>query len=436
MHPNFKATRATLIDLLRQMEVNIPRGTKLDVEELEKKLKNALDDSQDITLFPGLFDQDGFVNLDSFPTYPSSRNSTPKLEDEIRRHTFGEALEVRRRELSGKNQHVHPKTQALYDLRQTLMIIARHCQEGNHSMMIRDTEDTSSICLRVLEVRKIAPETPLFLVLYTHELRNQMPLNGLAWLDDLSHQVSEINTITASLNEQHLLLRLLAQNARRISPVLERAKTNTEQAFNLTFILPVGPLSSSGRDRLGVDAPDACAVCGASTTLNCSGCRSIRYCTAAHSKEDWKDHKSVCQTLKGATWLQFHYDPKKLVSQQGNPVFFTNLNNNGVCQGPRKHIPKISDSSASVPNPYGSAPFILKFQVEPNLPINVYDQTREVQLGLLRQLCDPGVFETLVTLCQQKGFKGRKVYLWARRKSELEFLVAVDRLPNQQNIPW
>jgi len=129
---------------------------------------------------------------------------------------------------------------------------------------------------KVLEVRKVAPQTPLFLVLYNHDLKAHWPVRGLEWVQEL---VGAVPFINATVSEQHLLLRLLDRNARRVSPSLRRERKSTEKHFSLSFLLPVGPLSSNARDVMSVEAPESCAVCGKQTNSHCGGCRAIRYCS-------------------------------------------------------------------------------------------------------------------------------------------------------------
>ncbi|KAH3745312.1 hypothetical protein Pelo_13314 [Pelomyxa schiedti] len=39
-----------------------------------------------------------------------------------------------------------------------------------------------------------------------------------------------------------------------------------------------------------------CAVCGATTTLRCSRCKSVHYCSSAHQKQHWPTHKKSCNS--------------------------------------------------------------------------------------------------------------------------------------------
>lgn len=101
----------------------------------------------------------------------------------------------------------------------------------------------------------------------------------------------------------------------------------------------------------------------------------------------------------------------------------------------------LRDPSEGVPpNEHGSQPFPLKIQ----RPIGdtaesllIYDQRRSIQLNLFADDCARGVWARLENVCKTKGvMEGLKVYVWARRKSDLELSIAPDRLPNQEKILW
>jgi len=46
----------------------------------------------------------------------------------------------------------------------------------------------------------------------------------------------------------------------------------------------------------------SCASCGMNKAglLLCSGCRSVRYCSEAHQKADWRHHKAQCKKVSSA----------------------------------------------------------------------------------------------------------------------------------------
>lgn len=116
---------------------------------------------------------------------------------------------------------------------------------------------------------------------------------------------------------------------------------------------------------------------------------------------------------------------------------------NAMVQGPNSLKAKnfSRDAAAGPPsNPYGSKPFLIKVQLPLGAgapSILIYDQSREIQFPLLPSDCQPEVWSKLESTCRTQGVRGGiKIYVWARRKSDLELSVAIDRLPKQEKIPW
>ncbi|KAM8814274.1 egl nine homolog 1 isoform 2-T2 [Rhynchonycteris naso] len=65
-----------------------------------------------------------------------------------------------------------------------------------------------------------------------------------------------------------------------------------------------GGLSPSERDR------QYCELCGKmENLLRCSRCRSSFYCSKEHQRQDWKNHKLVCQSGEGAPGPGPHPQP-------------------------------------------------------------------------------------------------------------------------------
>ena len=66
---------------------------------MEQKLVESLDECQAIRDIPQLIGDTGFVDVDNFPEYALEAGKS--MLDEMRRHTFGEALENFRRDQLG-----------------------------------------------------------------------------------------------------------------------------------------------------------------------------------------------------------------------------------------------------------------------------------------------------------------------------------------------
>lgn len=43
-----------------------------------------------------------------------------------------------------------------------------------------------------------------------------------------------------------------------------------------------------------MDDEKKCRLCSAKSTSKCSNCKQAYYCTVAHQKADWKQHKLNC----------------------------------------------------------------------------------------------------------------------------------------------
>ena len=222
----------------------------------------------------------------------------------MRRATIGDAAEMLQLLELGADPHQHPGKQAFYDLRQTLPHFGRMHDQGLQKVVLQDKALSSTIAIRVygrrllchvkpqsslfvyfqiLEVRKVAAQTPLILVLYCHDLKGYFPMRTLGWTEN-ALQSGNLHARDASLEEQHLLLRLLDRNSNHLPASLQRRRERgTERSFTLSFLLPVRPLSNDCRDAIGVEAPESCAVCGKETKSHCSGCRAIRYCSPGKS---------------------------------------------------------------------------------------------------------------------------------------------------------
>jgi len=114
---------------------------------LEQKLGESLDKCQAITDIPQLIGDTGFVDVDNFPEYALEAGKS--MLDEMRRHTFGEALENFRRDQLGIDPHLLPGKQAFYDLRQTLMHLGQHYDDGRKLLVIKDDADSTAIFMRV-----------------------------------------------------------------------------------------------------------------------------------------------------------------------------------------------------------------------------------------------------------------------------------------------
>ena len=81
---------------------------------------------------------------------------------------------------------------------------------------------------------------------------------------------------TATLLEQKLLLKTLEGNKKRLAPEYRPRLLQYEDDFEISFLLPIGPLSYHDVGKLNLNT--GCAVCGRDIVSRCSQCQSISYC--------------------------------------------------------------------------------------------------------------------------------------------------------------
>lgn len=133
-------------------------------------------------------------------------------------------------------------------------------------------------CYQIVKIHTAALKTPLMALLFLHDVSDTAP-KVRAWRAELE-TMGSVPVINATIAEQRLLLRLLEGNSKRLRPgALAPLTRASEQPFSASFLLPVGPLASSAKDSMALDAPRGCGVCGIPSSSYCSGCRAIFYCS-------------------------------------------------------------------------------------------------------------------------------------------------------------
>lgn len=89
-------------------------------------------------------------------------------------------------------------------------------------------------------------------------------------------------------------------------------------------------------------------------------------------------------------------------------------------------------------NTHASNPFLVKLQMDMMARAHalIYDEERTFTVQILRENCSLSDWNQLDDAMLRYGLRGGlKMYAWAKRKSDWEFSIATDRLP-EQNQPW
>ncbi|KAJ7086414.1 hypothetical protein B0H15DRAFT_986576 [Mycena belliarum] len=432
--------RDEILGLLSSMGVELPRKTKLPDAELDKRLSKALDSAQYLTrVIPTLP-----LDPSSYPSWFRDKSNKPVL-DAIRRHNIGEATMIYESKMKGIDNPVPLYTNAFMDVRQTLMSIGNACDSGMNPIVLQDPGQSSGICMRVLEVKQFDAQTPILIVVFRHDLAGALSPASFQWLSSYvtSDTPTAMANITATMQEQHLLLRLLRQNSKRLPVSYKPKRAATETSFTLSFLLPVGPLGA--QDVAKYNTNNGCAVCGDPAKQKCSRCGAVRYCDAACQKEDWKSHRPLCASWQGAKWQGLTF----ALEQPGTYALRFSRYDNVQHDDVQKRLERAKEKQGPPANTHGMTPFIVKVQINssqahgPAHPLFstsardngsnflIYDQRRTLDVMVLRA-SDAAQFSAVADVVRAKGERGLKMFCWAIRTGEWTIDICLDRHPEWQ----
>ncbi|KAG6909519.1 hypothetical protein DXG01_017076 [Tephrocybe rancida] len=201
--------RPEVLILLDCMGVNLAKNTKIPDDALNKRFGQTLDGAQ---RFADLLAPITPVN----PSSLSKWKSTDVLLKAVSRLNMAEAYQNM---ISGRNRVAAPTSTSQEDtfteVRQVLMGIANHYQQGHKTFVMNDNEGLWCIIARVVDVH-IVPSTkdvPIFSILYkvVHRPSN-MGLN--THLGQIFGKT--VVSISTTQLERKYLLKLFAMNTRRL----------------------------------------------------------------------------------------------------------------------------------------------------------------------------------------------------------------------------
>ncbi|KAJ6559954.1 hypothetical protein B0H19DRAFT_1375890 [Mycena capillaripes] len=385
-------TRQEILDILLLMGVEFPARTKLTDDKLYKRLGHVLDSCQYLSrVVP-----DPPLVPTSHPLWNEAAPRT-SLAQAVSRTNADEADFMEASRARGITDPIPMHTNAFRDLRHSLSAIAEHVGAGYMRYALQDPKMTSDIRLKVLEVRRFDLATPIFMVQYHHYVRRG---NLPAWADA---------KLVTTLKEQHLLLRLLQRNSKRIDPTYQPEGLETGKPFELSFLLPIGPLMA--KDRGKHNTIEGCPNCGESAAdfKKCSRCLSVSYCSKECQKDNSKVHRPMCSSIHAGTW-------KEITVQR--PSTF-NLNRYEIVWHPEIYARSLEFMKTSPPeNIHGTLPFIVKIQLAAadasNLPaaigqrvdprerdgqsMLIYDRQASMEVALQKGHADAEEFEAVAGL--------------------------------------
>ncbi|KAJ6510595.1 hypothetical protein C8R45DRAFT_964605 [Mycena sanguinolenta] len=437
-------SRQEILGLLRSMGIELPPKTKLSDAELDKRLSKALDSAQFLTrVIPA-----PPLNPNIYP--PWFRSEPPKsVLEAIRRNNIAEATLVDMSQMRGVNPFPLYKN-AFMDLRQTLMSIADACDKGMVPLVLQDKGESSGICMRVLDVRRVDDETPILIVVFQHDVKDALSPGSFEWISSYVSGSAGHNAminVTATPQEQQLLLRLLNQNKKRLISSYKPKRATTESSFTLSFLLPVGPLAEEEMAKYNTN--NGCAVCGEPAKQKCSRCSAVRYCDAVCQKEDWKTHRPLCNSLQGGKWQGLTFVP---VDRPSAGLYGLRVNKYDTVADLQKRLDRMKEGGEPNPpsNTHGTTAFIVKIQVNsasakgpahtlfPSDPsqdgsfLFIYDQRRTIDVSVPRESAEAASFDAVREVLRAKGERGIKGFFWAIRTGEWGLDICLDRFPEWQ----
>ena len=131
--------------------------------------------------------------------------------------------------------------------------------------------------MQVVSILEVDRRTPVFVLLY-RDFSFVTGLQGIMWTKEKvdADGLQSLREINATVDEQKLILRLLDMNKSLLPSGFGVSKTRTEDQFQLSVLLPIGPLEFDAIARLNSNF--GCSVCGKKAASKCAQCQSASYC--------------------------------------------------------------------------------------------------------------------------------------------------------------
>lgn len=340
----------------------------------------------------------------------------------------------------------------------------------NAAFFLQDEARTGGIALKIISVRGCPgdPSNPILFVLFHHETREHIISSSLfvdvesvsptlRWVKSCMAETSTaVGQIDCTVNAQHLILRQLLYNARRVpadyKSTFNKFRKGTLVHFTPSFILPLRPVSPTMLGHLSrplkqSDCP-ATNCPGTSTDAGiCSRCSIIQYCSISCQSSDLHSHAPHCRRISHSKVVSFEACPPSSIGQYSS--LFINL---GSTTRDIATTHSISDQAKaglaeSKKNHPNQRLFLIKVQVSVHgagtAPLMVCDQDKTFIVhvhppregGDERDAIAFKVMESLSRKCTR--WRGLKVFLYARHSSaeDTRLEVLTDVWPGQER-PW
>ncbi|KAL6304711.1 hypothetical protein BKA93DRAFT_259447 [Sparassis latifolia] len=221
-------------------------------------------------------------------------------------------------------------------------------------------------------------------------------------------------------------------NAKHLPADFSPMKGALEQDFKVSFLLPVGPLTFEDLGKLNADT--GCFVCGKKTASLCAQCFSVSYCGQDCQRAHWPEHKGMCRSVRGGTWRTVPF-VNIMPGHEGHSMYMLTRHNFKDSEVALRN----PDETRPPPNIHGTKIFLVKLQIV--IPARdfhmVYDRQRSFGEVYFLRTKSPEVFSEMISETEgpRGGFGGYKMYRLAKRVSDWELSICLDREP-QSEIMW
>ncbi|KAK7685082.1 hypothetical protein QCA50_011919 [Cerrena zonata] len=419
-------TRQEILHSLYSMGVELPPATKLPDEALNSRLDDAIKSCQELPdILPS--PASSTLRITSLGDWPSGRLKVAKAID---RANLGEVAQ---------NSMLNPELQGsgvdvLGDLRYIVHGFADNWDQKMKAFFLNDPDDqqTLTIALRIVHIKRIDDSTPVLTVLYSTYTPEAVSL-AEAWDDEQADPATgqPPTYMKTTLIQQKALLRILKFNSRYVPANFHPDRSALESDFKVSYIFPVGPLSFEALGKLNLDT--GCAICGSRTVKKCSQCYSVGYCGPECQKQDWKNHKQSCVSVKGGTWRTIRVS-SCLPGTSG--MFASDMNQLASTRRPFGPMTQV-DGTSPPPNIHGSRVFLIKLQFGSS-HLYIYDRKKSMKCFFVKDNTNREVFDEFLVEMQRSPrvmHDGLKMYRWAKREGDWDLSVCLDKLP-LETIRW
>ncbi|KAF8457538.1 hypothetical protein BGX38DRAFT_800057 [Terfezia claveryi] len=338
----------------------------------------------------------------------------------------------------------------------------------NTALLLQDEAQTGGIALKIISIRGCPgdPSNPIFFVLFHHETREHVISSSqivdvesvsptLRWVNScMAEMDTTVGQIDCPVNAQHLILRQLLYNARRVpadyKPTFNKFRKGALVHFTPSFILPLRPVSPAMLGHLS--RPIKQSDCSAANCPGvfadagiCSRCSIIQYCSTLCQSRDLHSHAPFCGRISRSKVVSFEACPPSDIAQYAG--LFMNLGSTTRDMATTVSVSDhaktgLAESRKKHPN---RRLFLIKVQVglQGTGPLMVYDQDKTfiVQVYPPREggdERDATAFKAMENLSRKcTRWRGLKVFLYARHSSagDTRLEVLTDVLPGQE-VPW